>query len=174
MLHSRGPRKNRHSPAGSARSRRREAFHLEKRERPHSDVSPDEMPYRSLMQRIMLSDPRPAGRRRAGLKEISSDRLQVGASCRRSQPRGRGSRPCRASGDQLDGLHRDPVVVLALREVEQRHHRAGLAAFRVFRDDRLISASFSFVKAKLSGWLSAFLRRCSSLRSHQKQCPATR
>src|SRR5690349_14563521 len=79
----------------------------------------------------------PARRRGARLQEVFPDRLQVEHRVEGRDlvdPDGRHVEELR---DMIHRGARQPVFVLALGEVEEREHRAGLTARRILRDDPL-------------------------------------
>src|SRR5260221_14604127 len=79
----------------------------------------------------------PARRRRADLEEMLADRLEVEHRVEGRDLVDPHPRHAEEIGHRVHGGAWQPIAALALREVEQRQHRARLAAGRIFGDMRL-------------------------------------
>ena len=86
----------------------------------------------SIAERIRATQP--AGRRPAELHVIAADRLQVQHRVEGGDLVDPDRRHVEQRGDILHHRLGDPATVLALREVEQRQHRARLTTRRVLGD----------------------------------------
>jgi hypothetical protein len=77
----------------------------------------------------------PAGRRRADLQQVLSDRLQIEHGVEARDLVDADRRHVEDLGHMVHGGAVEPAAILRLRQMEQRDHRARLAARRIFGDD---------------------------------------